>query len=409
MSRRGAVLIYWLVVGLCLGWVVGPTLAQDGLLQPVDPSGNTLGEVSATAPTARFVVPSMGNESAQLTVFGITSGFAPRFRVLGPDQLPILDIGNGEGASTASGTAFFTAAGIYVIEIESATSTPGQFMLNIQPGAPLPPPVVLALGQAVPGVVGSASPVLIYEFTGVGTPQTLTVLSTLPDIGPAFSLHDQVAVRVIATSDGTLLGLTHYLPGNTTLYRVEVQAGSGRDIPFTICFGCAPSGGTDTTSGGTTVATPAASAACTVSSSVGGNVNVRVGPGTQYVIISALLAGQSYPVLGQLQGGGWYQVDVNGVVGWVGASVTRLEGDCGALPPVAPPVNAPLIPTIAPTATATLQATTASTLSATATPTITPTTDSNATATPTATPTEIATSTPTATPTEMGPVTTEEP
>jgi len=410
MSRRGALLPLVLIVGLCLGLLGVPALAQDGQPQPVDASGNTLGEVSLAAPTARFIVPSAGNEGVQITVFGITSGFTPRFRVLDPTQTVSLDVGNPEGLSTATGTASFTAPGVYTVEIESSIGAAGQFMLNLQPGAPPPPPVALTPGQLVSAVVGSQSPVLIYEFVGTGAPQTLTILSDLPDVGPAISLHDQTAVRVIATSDGTLLGVTHYLGANNTLYRVEIQAGSsGRDVPFTICFGCAPAAGPTATPGDAGILPPVAGGACTVASNVGGNVNVRVAPGTEYVIIGALLAGQSYPALGQLQGGGWYQVDVNGLVGWVGGSVTRLEGDCSTLPLSLPPAGAPLIPTAVPTATLTPLATSAATTTATVTATIDLTTTATATATSTDTTGATATATATATWTEIPPpVTTEE-
>ena len=410
MSRRGALLPLVLIVGLCLGLLTLPALAQEGLPQPVDPSGNTLGEVNLAAPTARFVVSSAGNEGALISVFGISNGLIPRFRVLDATSNVMLDAGNAEGLTTATGNALFIAPGVYTIEIEGANGTSGQFMLNIQPGAAPPPPVALTPGQQVSGVVGSQSPVLIYEFVGTGAPQTLTILSELLDIGPVTSLRDVTAARVIATSDGTLLGITHYMGSSNTLYRIEIHVGSsGRDVPFTICFGCAsPSAGPGATPGDIGILPPDAGGACTVASNVGGNVNVRVGPGTEYVIISALLAGQTYSATGQLQGGGWYQVNVNGVVGWVGSSVTRLEGDCGALPLALPPANAPLIPTAVPTATLTPIASATTSTTATVTPTI----DLSATATytPTVTLTDQATATATATWTEIPPpVTTEEP
>ena len=53
--------------------------------------------------------------------------------------------------------------------------------------------------------------------------------------------------------------------------------------------------------------------------------------------------------MGQNAGNGvWYQVNLNSTIGWVAASVTRLEGDCAALPSIAAPVNARLAPTSPP-------------------------------------------------------------
>ena len=420
MYKRGELLPLVLIVGLFLALLAIPTLAQEGIPQPVDASGNTLGEVNLTAPTARYLVPSAGNESALLSVFGISNGLVPRFRVLDTTGNVVLDVGNAEGLATANGTALFSAPGVYTIEIEGANGTSGQFMLNLQPGAPPPPPVALTPGQQVPGTVGSQSPVIIYEFSGNGLPHTLTVMSLLTDIGPVVSLRDETAGRVIATSDGTLLGQVHFLASANNVYRVEVQAGS-RDVPFTICLDCPLPGSTAATTvpGDAGIVTPTAGA-CTIASNVGGNVNVRVGPGTDYVIVSALLAGQTYPVTGQLAGGGWYQVNVNGLIGWVGASVTLLQGDCANIPLAQPPAGAPRIPTAIPTAsltpatnataTATLNLTVTATATTNLTATATATTDLTATATPTWTATDASPSTPTAPSTEIPPpVTTEEP
>lgn len=415
MARRSRLKSRLFVLGvLCLLILALPVLAQDGLPQPVNPSGNTIGEVAAGVP-ARFVVASSGNESAQIQVFGIGLGLLPRFRVLDATGTVILEVANPTLANTVGGTAFFTNTGAYVIEVSGEQGTTGQFMLSLQPGAPPPPPAPLPVGQTVEGVVGPQTPVLVYEFsTTDGTGLTLLVLGQLAQNGPAISLRDVTNDRVIATSDGSLLGVMHYLIPFARQYRLEVQSGgAGFDIPFSICLGCV--GGSADTSGSSEPSGSSASSssgACTLTTGVGGPVNVRSGPGTIYLIIGGIQVNQSFPVTGQISGGGWYQIDYNGLTGWVGSSVAALQGDCTSLPVVAAPSNAPLAPTAVPTAT--------QTLSVTATPTDTPSATATITNTPggpTDTPTWTATATLTDTPTWTAtwtltvapPATTEEP
>ena len=102
-------------------------------------------------------------------------------------------------------------------------------------------------------------------------------------------------------------------------------------------------------------------------------MNLRSGPGPQYLALSSLPLGQTAQVIGAWTGGGWYQVTYNGQTLWVGGSVVSLLGDCSALPALAAPANAPLAPTQTPTATPTSQATNAPTATPTSTPTDTPT------------------------------------
>ena len=82
-------------------------------------------------------------------------------------------------------------------------------------------------------------------------------------------------------------------------------------------------------------------------------INVRSGPGTDYVTIGVLIAGQTAPAYGRSAGGSWIQVaylGVEGGVGWVYSPlVTLLDG--GELPILEPPpTSTPRVtPTIDPT------------------------------------------------------------
>ncbi len=83
-------------------------------------------------------------------------------------------------------------------------------------------------------------------------------------------------------------------------------------------------------------------------------VNVRLGPGTDYELVGVLIAGQRAPALGRSPGGDWIQIDYVGVPGnvaWVYAPLVRLEGGQGFLPVVESP------PTPTPRVTATIDPT----------------------------------------------------
>jgi hypothetical protein len=68
--------------------------------------------------------------------------------------------------------------------------------------------------------------------------------------------------------------------------------------------------------------------------------------------IAAMPPGGTYPVTARDNPSDWYQITINGVNGWVAASVTLLEGDCASVE-----VLAISIPTLTPTPTPTPTAT----------------------------------------------------
>lgn len=82
-------------------------------------------------------------------------------------------------------------------------------------------------------------------------------------------------------------------------------------------------------------------------------VNVRLGPATDYELVGVLISGQRVPALGRSPGGEWIQIfypGVEGNVAWVYAPLVRLEGQA-LLPVVEPP------PTPTPRVTATIDPT----------------------------------------------------
>src|SRR5690606_26731737 len=89
-------------------------------------------------------------------------------------------------------------------------------------------------------------------------------------------------------------------------------------------------------------------AGCVVMSDTTLPVNVREGPSTVFRAFAALSPGESFAVTGRDNPGDWYRIVVNGLEGWVAASVTRLAGDCANLE-----VIAVRVPTRTPTPTPT--------------------------------------------------------
>ncbi|MDX1992236.1 MAG: PA14 domain-containing protein [bacterium] len=62
------------------------------------------------------------------------------------------------------------------------------------------------------------------------------------------------------------------------------------------------------------------------------NVVIRNGPGTNFRRLASLPANQSAAVVGRNASNTWWQVNYNGIVGWVTAQYTRLNGDVNAVP-----------------------------------------------------------------------------
>jgi hypothetical protein len=85
-------------------------------------------------------------------------------------------------------------------------------------------------------------------------------------------------------------------------------------------------------------------------------VNVRLGPGTEYEKVGVLIAGQQAPALGRSPGGEWIQIAYPGVAGnvaWVYAHFVVLNSGRQVLPIIEPPplptprVTATIDPTLA--------------------------------------------------------------
>ena len=75
-------------------------------------------------------------------------------------------------------------------------------------------------------------------------------------------------------------------------------------------------------------------------------VNVRQGPSTQYPVIGQVQPGVVYRILGKNQGGDWWQLDLDGQVGWTIGSLVSSAGDLNSVS-VITDIPAPPAPQVA--------------------------------------------------------------
>ena len=120
---------------------------------PVSIGQNVTGEVTADAPAVVYTIEVAAAQSITLQVLAITPGFTPTFRVSDPSGVVVLDTANPGTQTIAQGAPNLAGGVQYTIEVTSANGTPGQFLISVQPGAPLAPPQPLTPGQPLFGTV----------------------------------------------------------------------------------------------------------------------------------------------------------------------------------------------------------------------------------------------------------------
>lgn len=378
-------------------------LAQGGIIQVGE---NQIGEVAAGGAPASYTLALTQPQVIEIQALAVTQGFAPTLSIYDGAQALLRSEANGGLTSSAQLKGLELNAGAYRIEVGSATGQPGQFVISVQPGPPLAPPVTLALGQPVQGQARASEGPSRYAFAGAPTDVLrLYVLSDTPDAAPSVTLKDATTLAALAFSGAPVANVTYRLLPGPTGFLLEIAAGAAAgDQAFTVCVdaengvgplcpGSQPNAVSTPLPGVVATATPVqqlpplpATGPCVVGSLTGGGVNVRSGPGLGYPPISGISGAMTVPVIGRLANDSWFQVNANGVIGWISTSVVRVGGQCGGVGVVAPPT---------PAATGTVTATPTITV----TPTWTPDGSTTPTWTPTDTPTVTDTWTPTWTPT----------
>lgn len=384
-SRVAVRLFVWVLLLAVTAGMLVPVAAQS--MTPITVGENKSGEVSAAAPTVTYALTVTAPQTITVQVLGLTPGFAPAFSVLNLNGSPLQSVTPAPGATIALGSVPLPTAGIFQIVVNSATGQPGQFVISVQGGAPLPPPSPLVLGQPQSGVASAQTPIFLYSFTALPTENAIVIVravsqtNALETSGPLVELRDQETNEVLGSANARVIGVSYRLPSGTVSYIVQVtHSGSAAGEPFTVCL--EGENGAIRCPGNGPVPTPTLAALpptatpipptrippvaippggpCSVASSVGTPVNVRSGPGTSFSIVSQLPVTATAPVVGRLPDNSWYQINLNGLIGWVSGSVVVIGGQCGTVPAVTLTPTSPattVIPPASSTPTATATAT----------------------------------------------------
>jgi hypothetical protein len=353
---------------------------------------NTQGTLNATTPSQSYTLVVVQSQTANFQVLALAQGFQPSLTVLDPSGIAIHTSTMGAVSSVLQASVPLSVPGAYTVIVSASTATTGQYVLSVQPGAPAAPPTPLTLGQPVAGTVSTQEPLQSYSFSASATDVLLVnIISGLTNSGPIVRLKEAETGRTFALSDTALTGVRYQLPvvpvGAAVNYLVEVSH-SGAQVPesYTVCLEtqngaifCPLSGNGPVPTAIAAIPTlsqqqaatplpptlqvPASAtpfqpvsipptAACAVASSQGATINVRSGPATTFPPVGQLPNSQTALVIGRLANNSWYQVNYNGILGWISASVVIIGGNCAGIPVVAPTPTATIPgPTFTPTAT----------------------------------------------------------
>lgn len=327
-----------LILSLLLALVYGAVSAQTPPV-PIMAGENKTGEVSINNIAPTFSFAGTAGQGISIQVLAITGGFAPALRVLDPGGVLVANVANVEAASTIETTVSLAQSGVYTLEVQSANGAGGQFLIAVQTAqVQLVPPIPLPIGQELPGSLNPQMMIQPYSFTALPTDVLLlTVTSGLPNGGVIVTLRDAATGETLGMGAMQLIGARFRIPMGTAGYLVDISySGMNPVEPYTILLEI--EGGDESTP--TPTPTPAGS---NVSIAPGGacmvgagstNVNVRGGAGLGFPVVTQLRAGTTTPVTGRTADNSWYQVNINGVTGWVASTVVIVGGQCGSVPVV---------------------------------------------------------------------------
>ena len=201
-----------LITALLCAILSGGVNAQDAAT-PISIGENETGQVTDSSGAVLFAFTLGVPMSVDLQVLAITPGFAPTFRIVDPDGVVVLDAANPDGQTVTQGMPNLSSSGTYTIEVGSANETTGQFLVSVQPGAPLAPPQALPAGQLLNGAVEARNSRQAYRFSGsFDDVLLLTVRSTSAALGPVVALRDADSGETLALDSAGLIGVDYRFP-----------------------------------------------------------------------------------------------------------------------------------------------------------------------------------------------------
>lgn len=387
----------WLgLITLTFVFLLGAVTVSAQAAEPITIGENKTGQIVDAQTPARYSIQLASPMSIQVQVLAISQGLAPTFRVLDPSGVVILSATNPGTQTIVQGSPNLSTSGVYTIEVNSANGATGQFLLSVQAGAPLAPPQPLTPGVALNGSLNQQNSRLAYSFTGVPNDiLLLLVRSSAPGGGPVVSLRDGGTGETLAVNSARLAGALYRIPANNGSFVVDVSfSGINPSEAFVICLatesGTATCPGVETAQNVVPTAitvptliptfTPSPTQGppptfapvvinptgpCLTASARGATINIRSAPGTNFSVVGQLQPTIAIPVIGRLPDNSWFQVNSNGTIGWVSATVVIIGGNCAGVSIVQPPTATSTV--IPPATTPEVGAATA-TATATATP-----------------------------------------
>ncbi|MEO8395133.1 MAG: hypothetical protein ABI700_19205, partial [Chloroflexota bacterium] len=216
----------WSLVLSVLVWLflVGAvTVGAQAVAIPITLGENKTGSIADASNPALYSIEVGAPQSVIILVLAVTPDFAPTFRVLDPGGVVILDTANPGTQNIAQGTPNLSNSGAYTIEVRSANNSAGQFLISVQPGAPLLPPSAITPGTPVSGSVNAQATRQAYSFSGSASDiLLLTVTLTDPATGAVIALRDADSDETLGLSSARLGGIRYRILTGQANYLLEV-------------------------------------------------------------------------------------------------------------------------------------------------------------------------------------------
>lgn len=349
-GKKHIIVLLTMMTLLCLAAAVSGQSTTAGTLTMGQPSVGTIIAGETRAFTYTLAEPRV------VTLQALGDSVAPTLTVF--QQGEVVAEAPNEAGNAILTLNTFLPAGTYTVETGIVGEGTGTVVLVVQSETPIE---VQPLPPATPitGSVSAETPIAIFSFDALPEQAYLYVDSGTPDETTSVRLVNTTTQRVSGVLGADMLGARLRIPANGAAYQLEIiHEGSDLAAPYSLCLVPVSQGDCTGEAPATAVAVTAEApdAACTVSSSVGGPVNIRQSATTAATIIGALPVGSSAAVLGISPNGQFYNIQFNAINGWVSLSVVTASGTCANLPTVNPPPVVPqptLPPTLAPTQPAT--------------------------------------------------------
>lgn len=314
----------------------------------------TVGNLSAEKLVLNFAYTLASDAQVVIEAFG--EQVAPSITILRAGEVAA-QAPNADATLTLS-LAAFLPAGDYTVQVSAANGAAGLVVVVVADEASISAEP-LAVGVPVSGTVSAERSIAFYSFDALSNPAYLYISGRQPDLSGE--------IRVVNVATGATSALIGAVISDARLqiaptggsYRVEVTHGGAAAESFSLCLIEVGAAGCDSQAVAepTLAVTPPLEAttvtsACTVTPVNAGGANIRQSASVNAVIVGALPGGASALVNGLSPDGSFFQVNYNGVIGWMAGSAVTPNGACANLPVVAPPPIIPAataVPTQAPT------------------------------------------------------------